>query len=144
AETGQVGHRNFLAVVVVYYVASGERSAPTGHLVFKIEVVATRRIPLECPPHATLERFQLGNRGARDRDHGHIALIEVNDIGVKVIRPPGTVLTASVPFRCEHEVIDDQLAAIFKDLCEACLTTRSIKSVVLGHPFPGEIAPRLA
>ena len=59
-----------------------------------------------------LEGLELGERRARDRDEGDVALREVDDDAVEVVGPERAALAAGLPLGREHEVVDDRAGCV--------------------------------
>src|SRR5215831_5878191 len=71
-------------------------------------------------------------------------MIEVNDGRIEIVRPKRAVWAAFIPFRSKHEVIDDKLASLFKEISKRLPTAWAIECVLLLDFLPGELAPALA
>src|SRR5947208_10936882 len=93
------------------------------------------------PAHALLEGRDLLRPRPRDRGQRHVPLGEMDEAAVEVIgrhRATGAPLR---PFRAEHEVIDDQLAAAVEEVRERLLSAvRPREDIALLDPLPGELA----
>src|SRR3989454_1275293 len=111
------------------------------HVVVVVEVGVPGRHPLEAPSHAPLERLDLGERGARDGDERHIAVVQVHAGGIVVIGPERAVPAALVPLWGEHEVIDDQLAAAGEQVGQRLLPVHAVERVGLFDALPRQRLP---
>src|SRR5256885_5078199 len=110
-------------------------------LVVVVEIVLPGGDPFEPPAHAFLERLELGERRARDRDEARVAVIEVDAEAVEIVRPERAVLAALVPVGREHEVIDDELAPAVEELGQRLRACRPVEDVLLLHLLPRQGAP---
>src|SRR5262245_57264571 len=76
------------------------------NMIVPVEIVAERRHPLEGPPHALLEGFELSQRCSGNSDHCDISLVQVHDYTIEIIGPKRTAFATLRPTRVKHEVID--------------------------------------
>src|SRR5216684_3889302 len=106
-----------------------------------VEIPVVGGEPREGPPHPLPERLDLRRRRARDSDKRHIALIQVNDDLVEVVRPERAVWTTLVPLRREHEVIDNELAPPTKELGESHRSLGTLEDILLLDFLPRQFAP---
>ena len=133
ALVARVGVENFPVVVLVEHADPGTLVAGKGHhlvvvihllllhlfrregdVIVPVEVVAVGRHPLEAPAHASFVGLELVQRRPGHRHQVDVPMIEMNDDTVVVIGPERAAGTTLVPFRPEHEVINDQLAFALK------------------------------
>ena len=59
---------------------------------------------------------------------------------IKMVRQIRAALTALLPIRTKHEVINNQLAAVVEKIGERFLAVRSIEDVLLFHFNPWQLA----
>src|SRR3984885_5650957 len=90
--------------VVVFGGSAGPRVGPERDADVVIEVRAAGREPGECPAHPFGVRRELGLRGPGDRDHGHVARVQMRRGAVEAVRPERAVRAALIPVGREHEV----------------------------------------
>src|SRR5258708_39276505 len=79
----------------------------------------------------------------RDSCEGHIAMVQVDDYSVEVVRPERATRASLLPVRTEHEVIDDQLRTPRKEVGQRLFAVRSLENVLLVHSLPRQFAPLL-
>src|SRR6516162_10845232 len=108
-------------------------------MVVPVEVAPEGRDPLEAPAHAPFESLQLGLWRTRHRNHGHVAVGQMNNRRVVVVGNEGTRFASFGPFGIEHEVVSDELAFAVEELRQSFLSTGSVERVFLFNFFPGEI-----
>ena len=95
---------------------------------------------METPAHALLERRDLREGRARHYRKGHIAMGQVNGHAVEVIGQIGAAGAAFAPSGAEHEVVDNELAAIVEEVGECLLAARAFEDVRLFDALPGKFA----
>jgi len=78
--------------------------------------------------------------GARNREHGDIALCEMNDSAVEVIGEIRAAWAALLPFRTKHEVVDDQLAATVEQIGQRFLASGPFEQIGLVYFDPRQFA----
>ena len=83
-------------------------------------------------------------RCARDCDEADIAMLQMNPDEIEVVSPERAMRASRIPFRIEHEVIDDQLARAAEELRQSFLAVRSFERVLLLDALPRQRAPVLA
>jgi hypothetical protein len=108
-----------------------------------VEVIVVGRGPLEVPTKPFLIflysiQARFGNCEQLD-----VAMLKVITDPVEIIGPEGTTRTTFGPIRPEHEVIDDQLAAITKQIRQSFLARYGVENIGLFYPDPGECTPLL-
>src|SRR5258708_32101211 len=79
----------------------------------------------------------------RDSCEGHVAMVQVDDYSVEVVRPERATRASLFRFRTKHEVIDDQLRSSRKKVGQGLLAVRSLENVLLVHSLPRQFAPLL-
>lgn len=65
-------------------------------------------------------------------------VIEVNERPIDVIGQEGTAWAAHFPFGTEHEVVNDELAAIAKETGKRLFTVWAVEDVILLNLDPGQ------
>src|SRR5579864_6815327 len=113
------------------------------NVVVEIEIVFVGREPFEIPAHAFFVGCQLAIWRARDRDHGGVAMVDVDDVAVEAVSPERAMLASRVPTGVEHKMVDDQLAAPVEEFRQRLLTVRTIEDVGFGNRLPRKLAPLL-
>src|SRR5438094_871656 len=113
-----------------------------GDVEVEVEVAARGREPLEAPAHALVISGEIGIRRPGNRDHGDVAVVEVDDRAVEAVGPARAARAAGVPARAEHEVIDDELAAPVEQLGERLPAVAPFELIGLFHRLPRQRAPR--
>eukprot|EP01136_Pigoraptor_vietnamica_P030119 Opistho-1_new@88919 len=103
-----------------------------------VEVAAVRGQPGKAPAHALAETLDAGQRRARDRHQGDVALRQVRQHAVGVVGHEGATRAALFPVRAEHEVLHQQLASAFKQLGERAPAFQSFEDIVLLDAHPGQ------
>ena len=111
AQTGTFVAWELLHRVVIVHLGPGLLVRRKRNVIVEVEVAAERRNPLEVPPHAFLERFDLRQRCPRDHCQRHVACREVRQRAVKMVGHKRAARASLFPVGMEHEVVDDQLAA---------------------------------
>jgi hypothetical protein len=101
-----------------------------------VEVASKRRDPREAPAHSALVGAQLLERRARHGDERHVAVVEVDDGTVDVIRHERAAWAGFGVFRSEHEMEDEQLRAPVEQLSQCLRSLLGLEAVGLldGHP----------
>src|SRR4029077_16988783 len=92
------------------------------------------------PAEAFGEGLQLGRRRARDGGERDVALTQMGGDAVEVVGPERAVLADDLAFRCEHEVVDDELASLAEELRQRLSAVRPVERVVLVDAQPRERA----
>src|SRR5262249_60494506 len=69
---------------------------------------------------------------------------EVHDAALEIVSPERTALAPLIPFRREHEMVDDQLRAPGEQVAERDLAVRSAEHVRLVDAPPWQFPPLLA
>src|SRR5262249_44910758 len=135
ADARQLFHRTLGRAVVVgglsRQILRRERD-----VIVKVELVAGRRHPCERPPHTLPEGLELAQRRARDRYEADVPRSEVHDAALEIVGPERTALAPLLPFRREHEMVDDQLRAPGEQVAERDLAVRSVEHVRLVDGYP--------
>src|SRR5258707_13468531 len=99
--------------------------------------------PTGSQSHALLEGCQLTERGPRDGDHGHVALVQVRNDAVEIVSSQRAMRASHVVTRMKHEVIDNELAASVKELSQTLTPVRSIKNIVFADVLPRKLTTLL-
>ena len=105
-----------------------------------VEVAAERRHPIETPPHAGLERFDIRERRSRDCDIGHVMVFEVHERPFDVVAFERATGAALLPIRPIRKVLDDHLAATVEETSERLLAVRRVEEILPPHLDPGQRA----
>jgi len=79
---------------------------------------------LVTPEHAARLR-EFGVRRARDRNEADVAMLQMNRNAIEIIGPERAMRASGVPFRIEHEMIDDELAGAVEQLRQSFFAIRS-------------------
>src|SRR5436190_2433845 len=116
---------------------------PERDVVVVVEVVLERRHPLEAPAHPLLVRRDLRQRRARDRDHRHVAGLQVENDRIEIVGPERADRAAGVVLRIEHEVVDEELATTVEELRQRLLPARAVEDVLLLDRLPRQGLPLL-
>src|SRR2546427_5497016 len=127
-------------LVVVIGVALRDVFLRERHAIVAVEVVPVGGDPLEAPTHPLPERSELRVGRPRDREERHVAVREVHERPVDVIREERAAPAAFLPLRREHEVVDDELAPAVEEVGERLLTVRPVEDIARLHADPGEPA----
>src|SRR5262249_49253685 len=140
ADAGSLSTGKFRHVEVVVHLALRQLFLGERRVVVVIEVGLIRRDPGKTPAEALFEGFDFRQRRARDGGEADVALREMRDRAVKAIGDHRATGTAFIPFRAEHEVVDDELAATTEKIGEGFLAGGRIEDVVLLDLEPRELA----
>ena len=127
-------------LVVVIGVALRDVFLRERHAIVAVEVVPVGGDPLEAPTHPLPERSELRVGRPRDREERHVAVREVHERPVDVIREERAAPAAFLPLRREHEVVDDELAPAVEEVGERLLAVRPVEDIARLHADPGEPA----
>src|SRR5258708_830126 len=139
AQAFALGLEGILHLVVVESLLVLDFLGSECHAQVAVEFVGARRQPLERPAHALPERLDLLDRCARDGDQRNVALSQVHDVGVEVVRPERARRASFLPVRAEHEVVDDKLALAGEEVGERLLPVRAVEDVVLLDLLPRQL-----
>ena len=90
------------------------------------------------PAHAALVGGDLFERRLRDDGERDIVMVEMHQRAVEVIGEEGAAGASRLPIRPEHEMIDDELAAVAEEIGEAFAPFGRIETVVLVNLDPGQ------
>src|SRR5262245_8528679 len=93
--------------------------------------------PGKGPAHTLPDPLDLVERCARDCDEGEIGMLEMLSRRVDVIGDEGAALAQPGGVRRQHEMIDGELAAVAKQICECAGTRESFELVSLVDLHPG-------
>ncbi len=107
------------------------------------EVAFVRRHPGEPPAHALLVGLELLERGPREAQEGHVAVVEVDDATVEVVGQARATRTGSGIARPEHDVVRKQLGAPVEELRQRLRPLFSRQGVLLVDAHPRELFPLL-
>jgi hypothetical protein len=89
---------------------------------------------------------ELWQRGDRRGDEGNAAAVQVGNDRIEVIGDQGAS-GAALAFLgepsaiAEHEVIDEQLRAPSKQVCQRCAPLMGLESILLVDPNPRQLLP---
>ena len=83
-------------------------------------------------------------RCARDCDKADIAMLQMNRDAIEIVGPERATRASGVPFRIEHEVIDNELTRAVEELRQSFFAVRSLERVLLLDALPWQRAPVLA
>ena len=108
-----------------------------------VEVASEGRDPREAPAHSPLVRVEPLERSTGRGHEGHVAVLEVGDGAVGVIRHERAARAALRVLRAEHEVEDEKLRASVEQLRQSFCARIRPEGVLLVDPHPRERAPLL-
>src|SRR5690349_18638766 len=80
-------HRILDWLVIINDFALPELFRGERHAVIMVEVAAKRRDPIELPPHPLTKCSELCEWRPRDRDNTDIALVQMDQDAIEIIRP---------------------------------------------------------
>src|ERR1700730_8722258 len=135
-----LAHRSLDRGIIVNDFALRQLLRRERHTVIVIEVIAEGRHPIEAPAHPLLECRELWVRRPGDRDEADVALVQMDQDRVEIIRPERAALAAFCPAGVEHEMIYDQLLLACEQLAQALLAVGSFENILLVDPHPGKLA----
>src|SRR5258708_33230431 len=95
------------------------------------------------PAHSLLECFEHGQRGARDSDVTYVTLLQMRDQPIDMVHLERAADASVGPFRAEHEMLDDQLAAAGKQIGKRLLADLRVENIGLADLDPCQCAPLL-
>jgi hypothetical protein len=87
-----------------------------------------------------VEGGDLGVRRARNGDHHHVVIDEMDQRALHLVATERTANTALLPLRPEHEVLDDELAAAGEQVGERLLAIGPVEHIALVNLDPGQLA----
>jgi hypothetical protein len=131
AVAGQFLDAGINRLVIVFGTVGCEFVRCEGNMEIVVEVVAERRHPVEMPPHPLLVGFDFGERSARHRNIGDIALRQMRKHTFDMIGAERTADAAFRPPRRQHEMIDDQLALVVEQLRQRLEAGRRVEGIFL-------------
>ncbi len=105
----------------------------------EVEFAVARRRPRKRPSHPALERLQLGERRERYGHERDVMVRQVDGEAVEAVGDRRARRTARRVIRPEHEVIDEELRAPPKEICERGLPFVRFEAVLLFHADPRQV-----
>ena len=106
-----------------------------------VEVAAERGRPGKRPPHPTLVRLKLRERGPRHRPEHHVMVGEVDGEAVEPVRDRRAGRTPRLVVGPEHEVINEELRAPSEQVHERGAPFVGLESILLVDPDPRQLLP---
>src|SRR5713226_8428703 len=91
---------------------------------------------MEAPAHPFLKRLDLRQRRSRNNRQSDIPRRKVHHAAANMVGNVGTAWAAFLPFRPEHEVINDQLTLAAEEVDERLLSARPVENILLLYSFP--------
>lgn len=125
----------FLLVLVI--ILDRSNSLIIGDMEVVVEIRAERRIPREVPTHSLFEFLDLSNWSTRNEYQACLSGMQVAKCGREVVCLKGTSVAADFVLGCEHEVLDDELLAAVKEVCECDFAFGTIEGVLLVDLYHG-------
>jgi len=113
------------------------------HIEVPVEVRAERGVPRKVPTHSLLVLFDLGDRSTRNQHQGGVGGIQVSQRRGKVVGEEAAARASGLVLRAKHEMIDDQLLAALKELCQGGFAIGVFERVFLVDLHHREIVPKL-
>jgi hypothetical protein len=110
------------------------------HLEIRVEVRFEDRIPREFPPHSGFEFLDVRERSAGYQSKSGVAGVKVAEAEGEIVGHERAPCAAFLVFGCKHEVVQDELLATLKEICEVNLAVRSVEVIFFAKLHHWEVA----
>src|SRR5208283_4623419 len=107
----------------------------------EVEVAAKRGGPGKRPPHPPLIRLQLRERRPRHRRKRDVAVRQMDGEAVEPVSDHRAGRTPRRVVGPEHEVVDEELRAPSKEVCQRGAPLVGVESILLVDPNPRQFLP---
>jgi len=113
------------------------------HVVVPVKVGSEGGIPWEIPSHSFLVLFDFGNGSTRDKHQSGVSTVQVRRRRRKVVCGKAATMASRLVIRSKHEMIDDQLLAALKKICEREFAAGVFEGVIFIDLHHRKVVPEL-